>query len=37
MALIIVTTLENFTLRIFGLSPPEGSGQLVLAHLCLIN
>jgi hypothetical protein len=30
MVLIIVKTLENFTLRTFGLLPPNASGHLLL-------
>ena len=37
MAIIIFITLENFTLRTFGLFPPEATGRLLLARLCLIT
>jgi hypothetical protein len=37
MAIIIFMTLENFTLRTFGLFPAEASERLLLARLCLIT
>jgi len=37
VALIIVITLENFTLRTLRLLPPEVPGRLLLAHICLIT
>jgi hypothetical protein len=38
MALIIVRTLENFTITTFWTATsPKTSGRLLLAHLCLIT
>jgi hypothetical protein len=37
MAIIIFITLENFTLRMFGLFPPEATGTAFLARLCIIT
>jgi len=37
MAIIIFITLENFTLRTFGLFPPEATGKAFLACLSLIT